>query len=833
VRGVYLGLFLLLGAFPALVGAQERDPAEGGGRLPAEGEPEGAGAEPAAQSRRVLRIRFEGNVRYTAEYLKEQIATKIGTELDEALLSRDQSRLREFFKAVTDTEVLEVEGGVEVVFYVVDRVLVGKVELLGLVRVKETDVRALMQTRPGRPLLDHALRADRDLLTRLHRDKGYAFTHVEAYRKPTTRPDVLDIVFQVLANRRVKVRRVILEGAAALDRRLLLRNVKNSDRYRQRYLTLGRIFDISWFDRAALEQDRRVIQMHYRDEGYLDARVVLVGVRFDEERTEATIRFRIDEGERYGLASFRVTYAEDALPLEADRDFLSAESLTLLGALPPRSPYRAEDLRASVRRVRSRLWARGYARSTVQEQVTPNAETREVDVQVVLNAGPKVKVGQIRVVGNRWTRDNVIRRQFRTGARPGDYLNIEALEAARTRLLGLQYFSMVRFGRGQDWGLVKSADPNRPDEYDVLVEVMEADSTRSFNLGAGINSDGGAFGTFAVTWRNFDIGRPPDPFWKVFGEGAFRGGGQSFTISLSPGTTFSAFQLSFSDPALWDSRWSLSTSLSRRLALLKDYDQVTDGINVRVGRFLDPRFRWNLSLQWSLRQVLIENPRSDAPVNALDVQGHNAIHGIGFTLRRVARREADPFLNGHVSTVSASLYGGFLGAEVDIVKVRLEHSAGFRFFRQSQGGWHRIRINVAVDWATAFDDTREVPIYERYFLGGRNLRGFAFREVGPRSNGRPTGGEFMLRLITEYTIPLVSAEEGIGLNLVLFVDQGALTTTVDDFGWDDWRISAGFGIAIAIGGPTQPPLVVDFGWALRAQDQDERQIVSVSFVRNF
>ncbi len=41
------------------------------------------------------------------------------------------------------------------------------------------------------------------------------------------------------------------------------------------------------------------------------------------------------------------------------------------------------------------------------------------------------------------------------------------------------------------------------------------------------------------------------------------------------------------------------------------------------------------------------------------------------------------------------------------------------------------------------------------------------------------------------------------------------------------------GIGVAFGGPNQPPLEIDFAWALRDRSTDHRQLVSIAFSRDF
>ena len=793
----------------------------------------------------MVAIRFEGNRRYSVEKLQDEIQSREGDPLDNGLLLADERRLRGLFTAVEDIEVNAVDGGVEIIFYVLDRVMVGKVEVRGATSIEKKEYEPMLSTRRGLPLLDYALRADADLLTRMHREKGFHFVDVKHYRRRTNKPDVEDVVFQVLANNRVKVDRVILEGGHSVERDLLLRGLTNKA---HDYGRTGRILanilnPIAWFkgllspayyDREALETDRRLIEYVYRNEGFLDAKVVLVGVRFDAEREFATIHYRIDEGQPYFLRELVIEYVAGGEPKPEDAEFLSIEALSGLTTFVTGDLFRMDDQRGTTRALSERMWARAYARAQIEVERTPVADTRLVDMRIKINAGEKIRVGRMRVVGNRWTRHNVILRQFREGARPGDFLNPEALEAGRNRLMSTQWFTAVRFGRGAgDWGLTKSANADRPDEWDIDLFVAEADTTRNIRFGAGVNTDGGANLTVAVTWNNFDIKRPPKNLWSVLDHDAFRGGGQTFTLLLSPGTTFSRFQISFTDPALRDSKWALSTDIARRFARFDEFSQTTDGGFVRLSKFLDSAFRYRLSLEWSLREVLIDDPSPDAPLNALDEQGYHTQHGIGIGLSRQARRTGDPFLVGHVTRTRLNLYGGVLGADVDIFKVHLEHAIGWRTIRSEKGLWQRIRTFVAVDWATGFGNTDQVPIWERYFLGGRNLRGFEFRQVGPRSNGSPTGGEFMLVWSTEYTIPLVGREKGFGLDLVIFVDQGGLSLDADRWTGEDWRIAAGFGIALGIGPPQQPPILIDFGFALRKQDADRTQLVSVSLQRNF
>ena len=79
-----LGGVVFVAFLAALAGAQEP--------------PSPAPAGPAG--RKVVRIRFEGNRRYTEDFLKEQVATKEGQLYDPGLIERDSQVLRQYFASV-------------------------------------------------------------------------------------------------------------------------------------------------------------------------------------------------------------------------------------------------------------------------------------------------------------------------------------------------------------------------------------------------------------------------------------------------------------------------------------------------------------------------------------------------------------------------------------------------------------------------------------------------------------------------------------------------------------------------------------------------------------
>ena len=68
-----------------------------------------------------------------------------------------------------------------------------------------------------------------------------------------------------------------------------------------------------------------------------------------------------------------------------------------------------------------------------------------------------------------------------------------------------------------------------------------------------------------------------------------------------------------------------------------------------------------------------------------------------------------------------------------------------------------------------------MPIFERLFLGGaNNLRGYDFREAGPKdSSGEPIGGNVSLYGSIEYSFPIIEKVRG-----AVFYDVGYISTDI-------------------------------------------------------
>jgi outer membrane protein insertion porin family len=150
------------------------------------------------------------------------------------------------------------------------------------------------------------------------------------------------------------------------------------------------------------------------------------------------------------------------------------------------------------------------------------------------------------------------------------------------------------------------------------------------------------------------------------------------------------------------------------------------------------------------------------------------------------------------------LAGGFLGGNTDIYGFDLE---GSKYFSLPWDGILTINGEVATvsTWAGGSD----VPLWDRLYLGGaNNLRGFKFRDSGPKdANGEPIGGNTLARMTVEYTIPVVDK-----VRAAVFYDVGFVNAGEYNFGTTNVNDDVGIGVRLDL---PIGPVRIDYGIPLR------------------
>jgi outer membrane protein insertion porin family len=429
-----------------------------------------------------------------------------------------------------------------------------------------------------------------------------------------------------------------------------------------------------------------------------------------------------------------------------------------------------------------------------------------VDLVYDIGEGKPFHLGRILVKGNARSQDKLVLREMRV--QPGQLYDAGALQDATERLRFTPYFSNVTMTPiGGD-----------PDVRDLLVEVTEA-HTADFRVGAGINSNGGLGATLSYEQRNFDITDWPERLGDTISDRAFIGAGQTFRVSLEPGTENTNASVRFVEPYMFDLPYSFSAEAYYRDRDRRDYDETRAGGRLGFGK----RWGYIYSAQLSLRgeDVRIHNiddPLIRAP-EIVEAEGHSTVTSAGLQFRRdTTNRGALPARGTSMQAGWESV--GALGGDFQFQKITASfngyHTLGEDLLER------KTILGLHLDAGYLYNDA---PFFERFYGGGiGSVRGFRFRGISPRSglDDDPVGGDFSLNGTVEVSFPLA----GDTLRGVVFTDAGTVEQEIQIHKVRT-SIGAGFRLIVPILGPA--PIAVDFAYPLTKDDDDDTQIISFSF----
>jgi outer membrane protein insertion porin family len=182
---------------------------------------------------------------------------------------------------------------------------------------------------------------------------------------------------------------------------------------------------------------------------------------------------------------------------------------------------------------------------------------------------------------------------------------------------------------------------------------------------------------------------------------------------------------------------------------------------------------------------------------------------------------------GQRISITPYIAGGFLGGDTQTYGWDVEGTQYFHlpkdliFFINAEaavvnvwGGQPQFTL-VKANNGTTTVLVPTVPIYDRLYLGGsNNLRGFAFRDVGPRdASGEPLGGQTMARVTGEVSFPVIKNVRG-----AFFYDTGFLNASPYDWSTDQ-HLGSDFGFGLRLDLPIGP-LRIDYGIPIEKDGRD-------------
>ena len=719
--------------------------------------------------KKVTAIEVKGNHFISTRVILSKIKTRAQADYSTNIISDDIKRLNElgyFSDIKIDTE--DFEGGLKVIIILTEKSLLEKIILKGrFSRVfREENLKEAIKLKEGQYLDQVQLKEDINALKDLCIKKGYAQAEISSQSEMNPATNKIILTLSIEPGKRIRIKRIDIRGNKNFKTKRLLKLIKSKR---------AGIFSSGFFKEDLLKDDVERLKSFYRKEGFID-------VKIDYEAGSHAKRglmffiIRVDEGRKYvvgeifikGNTVFSVEQIKKELKLTAPGKVFSQESMQ-------------EDASA----IQSLYFNRGYIFTHADGSTYLNPENKKVDVTYAVDEGMLGYLDKIKIRGNIKTKDKVVRRELRMY--PGERFDGEKLKRSKERLQNLGFFEEVSYD-------IEPSSSDEPDKRDLVVEVKES-KTGEFSFGGGYSSVDKLIGFIEVAQKNFD--------WRNFPY--FTGAGQDLRLRAELGSIAKNFELSFTEPWMFDYPVAFGFDGYRRerdreTDIGFGYNEKRSGGDLRLGREFGEYLR--IDAMYRFEEVTISQVSDEATADLKKEIGNNIISSMQLGLSRDTRDSVLNPAKGYVLGGTLELAGGPFGGDKQFFKATTTDSKYFALMRSSTLEF-RLRAGVV----NAYGDSSAVPIYERFYAGGAyTIRGYHERRVGPVDavSKDPIGGEAMLIGNIEYLYPLMDM-----LKIALFYDLGNVWPKVDDFASGGYM--AGIGLGVRLKTPIGP-VRLDYGF---------------------
>jgi outer membrane protein insertion porin family len=730
---------------------------------------------------RQIEIQYAGPATLSRQRILSNMKTTVGQPYSE-LTVEDDVRSLYATGLVTNVRIYgePLPDGVKVIVVVQTRVTLTEVAIQGNEAVKTKRIRRELNLKTGSPLDEQALEQARQKVVELYQKRGFPDTDVQYKVDTNEERGTARVTFAISEGRKAVVKTIRFVGNYYLKPKQIRKVMKTKPSN-----ILGFVTGAGRLNNQQLDDDVQKIKELYQDNGYADIQVTDVKVdRLDKKNVAITIY--LTEGPQYHVG----TLAIQGLHVVTEPNFRKVIKVTEGKVFSP------QKLQKDIKSVEDAYGVAGYADAKVNVETTP-AGPALVNLSYKIDEGIQSFVEHINISGNTRTKDKVIRREIVLS--PGDVFDTVRVDISKKRLEGLQYFERVD---------TYASDTVVPGRKDLNVVVQEK-RTGSLNFGLGFSSTDGLIGFAELSQGNFDITN-----WRTF-----TGGGQKFRARVQLGTQRKDASIELTEPYFLDQRLSLGGRLfyDESNYFSNVYDQRNYGFDIflrkPITNFLAAR------LDYSIQEIDIYNLSSDITQELQDLirEGGERNLESRLTIGLTYDTRDSAFLTRKGTRIDFSTYtaGGFMGGTVQIYGIDLEGSQYFHLPYDTI-----LLMNGEVAVASTWGGQNIVPIYDRLYLGGaNNLRGFKFRDVGPKDdNGNPIGGGTLVRFTLEYTVPIIERIRAAVFYDGGFVNAGSWSFSPEKVSNTKGRSSAGFAQDIGVGVRLDlpiGPIRLDYGFPVQ------------------
>jgi outer membrane protein insertion porin family len=634
--------------------------------------------------------------------------------------------------------------------------------------LRERDVHVALDT-----FVDEAtIRRVKGVIREIYSDKGHNDVRIDtALKALPAGPKLVHLTFTIDQGPKYKIDDVVFDGNSAFSDATLRSQMKdNKPKAWWSFFTSGG----TYLD-AKFADDADKVNEFYLDKGYVRAIIgqpQIETVRDSSDGKTRWIRLRVpvDEGLRYRIGTFTI----------ADNTALRTDALRAMFKVEEGDFYNYGKIKKGLEKAQEIYGQLGFWQWAPDPQALPRGVDPNtgmptgpeepppiVDVTIRMIEGKRYYVNRITLTGNTTTHDSVARREMRVYE--GGVFDTQALKESIRRLNQLGYFKPLEGTPGE---IDVQPTPGRDGLVDIKLK-FEEQNRNQISFGAGISQFDGFFGQLSYQTSNF-LGR-----------------GETFGVNLQKGSRARQYQVSFSEPYLFDRPITAGIEVSARQFVFPfQFTQDSTGGNIVVGFPISRNWRLFTSYGYERIRVfdineiylsaaaLVSNPFLRESL-LIDSGGERTVSKI--TPSIMYNTVNQPIFPNDGKRLTAAVDVAGLGGSTEFIRTRLEGI----WYIPLGGPTGRFSLGLRAEgtWIRPHGATTNLPIFEKFFLGGEySVRGFDMRTIGPRDpiTGVVTGGNKTLTFNGEFYINIAGP-----VRLLAFYDAGQVRDIGESFVWSE------------------------------------------------
>lgn len=487
-------------------------------------------------------------IKAVAGFRQGQKITIPGDQISKAIRNLWEEELFSDISIVLDKEI---DGIVYLTIQLTPRPKLSHFKFKGIPKREADKLREELDLFSGKTVTENLLFQTDAKIRGYFREKGFYSIAVDIDRiRDTIMNDSEIFVINIERGEKVGIKEINFIGVESLPKWKLYMAMKETKRK-----SLLRIFKRSKYTVSSYEKDKKAIIEKFYSTGLRDARIISDSVYFMDSKN-LVIDLKIDEGSKYyfgdfewfGNSKYRSSFLDSVIGIKRGDVY----NKTLLD----KRLNGGEDGRdiASLYMNKGFLFFQIFP---VETGVSGNF----INYHFRIYEGKEAHYGEITVIGNTKTNDQVVFREIRT--KPGDLFNKEDIMRTQRELSQLGFFN--------DQTMKVNPMPN-PEKGTVDIQyIVEEKSSDQIELsggygGAGPTGSGRLIGTLGLTFNNFST---RNMFKKSAWAPLPGGDGQRLSIrAQSNGRFYQGYTFSFTEPWLGGKKpnalsfWVNNTALS-------------------------------------------------------------------------------------------------------------------------------------------------------------------------------------------------------------------------------------------------------------------------------